>query len=111
RKTKLDPHNHNVFVIYIIFFFQAEDGIRDRNVTGVQTCALPIWIRSTSIWRGSWAHGAGSSLSKSFCRRFRHMFLPASEPAFLFPSSAPLSENSSRRPKGSAISLDRKSVV
>src|SRR5207249_6712832 len=25
-----------------IFFFQAEDGIRDRNVTGVQTCALPI---------------------------------------------------------------------
>src|SRR5699024_11855169 len=26
------------------FFFQAEDGIRDRNVTGVQTCALPIYI-------------------------------------------------------------------
>src|SRR5699024_11944569 len=26
------------------FFFQAEDGIRDRNVTGVQTCALPIFI-------------------------------------------------------------------
>src|SRR5437867_9271432 len=25
------------------FFFQAEDGIRDRTVTGVQTCALPIW--------------------------------------------------------------------
>src|SRR5699024_1052163 len=29
------------------FFFQAEDGIRDRNVTGVQTCALPI--SNTSI--------------------------------------------------------------
>src|SRR5699024_11675672 len=28
--------------ILLIFFFQAEDGIRDRNVTGVQTCALPI---------------------------------------------------------------------
>src|SRR5699024_3720590 len=27
------------------FFFQAEDGIRDRNVTGVQTCALPICQR------------------------------------------------------------------
>src|SRR5699024_7793038 len=27
---------------YLYFFFQAEDGIRDRNVTGVQTCALPI---------------------------------------------------------------------
>src|SRR5699024_12079893 len=26
------------------FFFQAEDGIRDRNVTGVQTCALPILV-------------------------------------------------------------------
>src|SRR5699024_11943457 len=28
--------------IVVVFFFQAEDGIRDRNVTGVQTCALPI---------------------------------------------------------------------
>src|SRR5690625_7668354 len=29
----------------LIFFFQAEDGIRDGHVTGVQTCALPIWIQ------------------------------------------------------------------
>src|SRR5438105_12897371 len=29
----------------IVFFFQAEDGIRDPLVTGVQTCALPIWDR------------------------------------------------------------------
>src|SRR5688500_19646542 len=28
----------------MIFFFQAEDGIRDYKVTGVQTCALPILI-------------------------------------------------------------------
>src|SRR5699024_2458393 len=28
------------------FLFQAEDGIRDRNVTGVQTCALPIFIET-----------------------------------------------------------------
>src|SRR6266404_7547748 len=27
---------------YYVFFFQAEDGIRDKLVTGVQTCALPI---------------------------------------------------------------------
>src|SRR5699024_12159975 len=27
---------------------QAEDGIRDRNVTGVQTCALPIWAAASS---------------------------------------------------------------
>src|SRR3712207_6877102 len=31
-----------VFIIFFIFFFQAEDGIRDIGVTGVQTCALPI---------------------------------------------------------------------
>ena len=29
--------------VYCFFFFQAEDGIRDDLVTGVQTCALPIW--------------------------------------------------------------------
>src|SRR2546426_3824167 len=29
-----------------IFFFQAEDGIRDYKVTGVQTCALPIYINT-----------------------------------------------------------------
>src|SRR5436190_3872085 len=28
---------------FFFFFFQAEDGIRDHCVTGVQTCALPIW--------------------------------------------------------------------
>src|SRR6266568_8434327 len=35
-----------VFVSYVkfsFFFFQAEDGIRDGTVTGVQTCALPIY--------------------------------------------------------------------
>src|SRR5205807_3633346 len=29
-------------IVVLIFFFQAEDGIRDYKVTGVQTCALPI---------------------------------------------------------------------
>src|SRR5258706_7538307 len=29
-------------LIFVFFFFQAEDGIRDWSVTGVQTCALPI---------------------------------------------------------------------
>src|SRR3989442_10262029 len=32
----------NTHVLWYIFFFQAEDGIRDADVTGVQTCALPI---------------------------------------------------------------------
>src|SRR5699024_12027557 len=35
-----------VMIYFFFFFFQAEDGIRDRNVTGVQTCALPILMRS-----------------------------------------------------------------
>src|SRR2546427_7879737 len=33
----------------IFFFFQAEDGIRDLTVTGVQTCALPISYRMLSV--------------------------------------------------------------
>src|SRR5699024_11283884 len=32
-----------------LFVIQAEEGIRDRNVTGVQTCALPICIHDYSI--------------------------------------------------------------
>src|SRR2546430_3484084 len=34
----------NAIVFFFFFFFQAEDGIRDLTVTGVQTCALPISI-------------------------------------------------------------------
>src|SRR5438445_7650125 len=33
-----------LFFFFFFFFFQAEDGIRDIGVTGVQTCALPIWV-------------------------------------------------------------------
>src|SRR5699024_1848004 len=33
-------------------FFQAEDGIRDRNVTGVQTCALPILLKTNEAVTG-----------------------------------------------------------
>ena len=32
-----------------LFFFQAEDGIRDYDVTGVQTCALPICWNTSEI--------------------------------------------------------------
>src|SRR2546430_13688107 len=37
----------------LLFFFQAEDGIRDVTVTGVQTCALPILRRGLSPWNRS----------------------------------------------------------
>src|SRR3712207_7217520 len=36
-------------VYNIVFFFQAEDGIRDIGVTGVQTCALPILVLKNNI--------------------------------------------------------------
>src|SRR5256885_8166214 len=36
-------------MLFFFFFFQAEDGIRDYKVTGVQTCALPICILSRSV--------------------------------------------------------------
>src|SRR2546430_1919829 len=41
---------------FFFFFFQAEDGIRDLTVTGVQTCALPI--SKSAIWR-SYLSGTG----------------------------------------------------
>src|SRR2546426_4919224 len=39
----------NRFFPFLIFFFQAEDGIRDYKVTGVQTCALPIFDRGNDL--------------------------------------------------------------
>src|SRR3989475_2423069 len=56
----------------LFFFFQAEDGIRDLTVTGVQTCALPIWVLRRPAaptfevlvegccWRSSPTSGAGA---------------------------------------------------
>src|SRR5256886_7408327 len=37
----------------VFFFFQAEDGIRDLTVTGVQTCALPIFAAGAGERRGA----------------------------------------------------------
>src|SRR2546429_5417746 len=37
--------------VLLFFFFQAEDGIRDVAVTGVQTCALPISVTSVDMPR------------------------------------------------------------
>src|SRR5256885_4772493 len=45
-----------------VFFFQAEDGIRDYKVTGVQTCALPICLRQqrdAELRHVAWAEAMG----------------------------------------------------
>src|SRR5690625_7742341 len=47
-------HVYGVCVFFFFFFFQAEDGIRDGHVTGVQTCALPISLIPRAIPTGSW---------------------------------------------------------
>src|SRR5437588_2601945 len=40
-----------VLIFFFFFFFQAEDGIRDHCVTGVQTCALPIFESVETIMK------------------------------------------------------------
>src|SRR3989441_9126670 len=42
-----------VSLVFFFFFFQAEDGIRDKLVTGVQTCALPICARQVLCMLGA----------------------------------------------------------
>src|SRR5690606_40741196 len=41
-RNEIVAYSFKRFGIWVVFFFQAEDGIRDFHVTGVQTCALPI---------------------------------------------------------------------
>src|SRR6266705_2608131 len=49
--------------MWLGFFFQAEDGIRDRTVTGVQTCAIPI-LRIRSSRRPEWiSEPSGSAMA------------------------------------------------
>src|SRR5207247_4331522 len=56
-------------VLSRLFFCQAEYGIRDPLVTGVQTCALPIWGREPSFGLPL-APSAGNPLSPRLCLRF-----------------------------------------
>src|SRR2546430_12289424 len=52
-------------IVVDYFFFQAEDGIRDLTVTGVQTCALPISMPALSVKRISAAEPNDSLTRKS----------------------------------------------
>src|SRR5699024_11349418 len=67
--------------VYCLFFFQAEDGIRDRNVTGVQTCALPICRCQFSCLKISFTKRTYKSvrvLILYYCNDQFHLFIPPS---------------------------------
>src|SRR5205823_7238878 len=55
---------YRCFFCFLFFFFQAEDGIRDKLVTGVQTCALPICWRRRQLGRGEELGAALPSVHK-----------------------------------------------
>src|SRR5699024_12157591 len=57
--------------VLVFFFFQAEDGIRDRNVTGVQTCALPIYRRPGGYRRQRRGRGRRSPRPRASVREAR----------------------------------------
>src|SRR5438445_8007561 len=68
-----------------VFFFQAEDGIRDIGVTGVQTCALPISTTSRGVFsaRRARAFARATSPSRSRQPRWISSVASASEAAAL----------------------------
>src|SRR5947209_13900066 len=61
-------------ILFFFFFFQAEDGIRDIGVTGVQTCALPIlfFLRFASSMRSLSCRSESFNFSVS-SRCFTHV--------------------------------------
>src|SRR5205823_8692513 len=64
------------------FFFQAEDGIRDKLVTGVQTCALPISPSAASArHRSARPDTPARSARRSTETRFLHSFRAPIDPA------------------------------
>src|SRR5438046_8912805 len=73
----------------LFFFFQAEDGIRDWSVTGVQTCALPIF---------EYAHALAMLRGKALRDRHRLLILDlAGEPAPPFGVRQALPRSEERR--------------
>src|SRR5438552_1752633 len=86
-----------VLLVCVFFFFQAEDGIRDDLVTGVQTCALPICGRSPPM--------ASSPMTRATIRGVRSYRLRSARPsgarcATLAYVSAPLVPRSEERRVG-----------
>src|SRR2546425_7159029 len=74
-------HNRYMHTCHV-FFFQAEDGIRDKLVTGVQTCALPIFgarhlqKRSTLGFQSGVVDGANKSMDEMVLSEVKRVFNP-----------------------------------
>src|SRR5690606_40371285 len=80
-------------IYFVFFFFQAEDGIRDFHVTGVQTCALPI-LRSAGTRRSlTRIAKPQSSISSRLAPEISRMALPSAAGR----SSRMVSSNSDRK--------------
>src|SRR5256885_8306810 len=77
-----------VFSLYFFFFFQAEDGIRDYKVTGVQTCALPI-CPLAAVTPGT-PGGLMTMLAEYGTMSLGQVLEPAIEMADGFPIDSPL---------------------
>src|SRR5256885_11386208 len=73
-----DPCDHSVF------FFQAEDGIRDYKVTGVQTCALPITTQAGALfgYELMWAIALGTAAIIIYMEMCGRVAVVANEPVF-----------------------------
>src|SRR2546430_10376538 len=104
--TTADPLTIDIvswsFVLF--FFFQAEDGIRDLTVTGVQTCALPIYVRgvpraSLRTAAAPQAHGdRGPPRTEDGPRLLRLHGLEESEGAVEAPSETPQDSIAAAKP-------------
>src|SRR5690606_39692733 len=86
-------------LVVCFFFFQAEDGIRDFHVTGVQTCALPILRNALQV---------GIGFFSKMRNAFRRMSSIHSGSFFLAEMSRTTSSDSPRRAEAPARSEERR---
>src|SRR5205807_7702482 len=87
---------------FVVFFFQAEDGIRDYKVTGVQTCALPIFVGGAFL-----AQAVASLLDIEFyyAERFAP---PVRDPGTLYPVQYRLPAGVAHPARGKTRSEERR---
>src|SRR3712207_8991171 len=71
----------DLYVTFFFFFFQAEDGIRDIGVTGVQTCALPISGSHKLVAKAFFTEESGTR-AKTMAMRFSRCVRAAQAPSF-----------------------------